>query len=532
MADNNRALLNFKHGLQVNLTANSPEIAPGTVYITRDERAMYVDLPPYMNGDQQVEAAKRIRIGDMQNFETITAMQQAINDDKSILHTSSLFFVEKDSSGNNINALFKWTGDKSKGHQGFVQLNEISDITANLNELTGKVSTLESDVSGLKTKVESLESAVGTLNGNENTSGSVAHSIKTVKEALEGQIALKADQSALSELSGTVASNKSSIDTKIEGLESRIGTNEGNITAIQGTITTLTGSGDGSISKQISDAVAVETQARENKDTEHTNAISELAEDLSELAKDLSDEITARQGVAKDLADNYLKSSVIESNYLKQTDAASTYLSKNDAASTYLSKADAASTYATQSALSNEVTARQNVAKDLADNYLKKTVIESTYATKNELETAKTNISTTYATKEELNTAKSDLLGNADSVQGGNTISGLQKSISSINTEINGLDGRLDTIELFFESAEKGDKVIDTLAEIQTYIDEHAGDASDMLASINSKASQEELNSLSGTVSDNKTELEGKITDSLSEAKGYTDTALTWVQFN
>jgi hypothetical protein len=44
-------LLKFKHGLQANMKENSPVLAPGTVYITRDERAMYVDLPPHMNGD-------------------------------------------------------------------------------------------------------------------------------------------------------------------------------------------------------------------------------------------------------------------------------------------------------------------------------------------------------------------------------------------------------------------------------------------------------------------------------------------------
>jgi len=40
-------LLKFKHGLSSNMKEQSPAIVAGTVYITRDEHAMYVDLPPY-----------------------------------------------------------------------------------------------------------------------------------------------------------------------------------------------------------------------------------------------------------------------------------------------------------------------------------------------------------------------------------------------------------------------------------------------------------------------------------------------------
>ena len=65
-------LLKFKHGLQANLKQNSPAVVAGTVYITRDERAMYVDLPAYKHEDGTLEQAKRIRIGDLRNYEYLS----------------------------------------------------------------------------------------------------------------------------------------------------------------------------------------------------------------------------------------------------------------------------------------------------------------------------------------------------------------------------------------------------------------------------------------------------------------------------
>ena len=52
----------FKKGLLANLPAT---ISEGTFYITTDERAMYLD----------VDSTTRVRIGDFQEFATLTALQ-------------------------------------------------------------------------------------------------------------------------------------------------------------------------------------------------------------------------------------------------------------------------------------------------------------------------------------------------------------------------------------------------------------------------------------------------------------------------
>lgn len=138
-------LLNFKHGFQAKLKENSPTIVPGTVYVTRDERALYVDLPPYDHGDGNIEAAKRVRIGDMRTYEYLSQLQEDLKNDMSNLTMSALYYAQKDNPTDNkvINALLKWDGSA------FIQLNKTSDLTASLD-------TLENTVNGHTTLIESL----------------------------------------------------------------------------------------------------------------------------------------------------------------------------------------------------------------------------------------------------------------------------------------------------------------------------------------------------------------------------------------
>jgi hypothetical protein len=58
-------LLNFKFGEYSNLPKSK---AAGTVYITTDEQAMYVDLPK--KNEQGTEELTRLRIGDIRVFES------------------------------------------------------------------------------------------------------------------------------------------------------------------------------------------------------------------------------------------------------------------------------------------------------------------------------------------------------------------------------------------------------------------------------------------------------------------------------
>ena len=380
------ALLNFRHGLQANLTATSPAIVEGTVYITRDEHAMYVDLPEYKNGETVIEGAKRIRIGDMRTFNSIEAMKDAIENDMNTLTESALYFAKYQNEGDTqpINALLKWTGADG----GFVQLNTTSELSINLSNLQTSVSELTETVNGHTTTIEGIvgeSGSIETINGNidsitdrldvlegdDETEGSVAYSVKAAVDSLNQAINGKVDTSTFNGLNNTVNTKFEEVNTKFGEVNTSIGN--------------------------------VSTELGSYK-TSNDAALKKTNDDLAQLGVDLAAEI------------------------------------------------------------------KRSTEKD-----------------------------------------------------------------NAVDTAIDGLDGRLDVVEVFFNSVDNSTEIVDTLKEIQTFINTDETTASAMLADIQQNkddisdikenyATTEALNSA-------VTSLEGKITKTEEDCNKYTDDKLTWSQF-
>ena len=373
------ALLNFRHGLQANLTANSPAIVEGTVYITRDEHAMYVDLPEYKNGETVIEGAKRIRIGDMRTFNSIQAMKNAIENDMNTLTESALYFAKYQNEGDTqpINALLKWTGTDG----GFVQLNTTSELSTNLSNLQTSVSELTETVNGHTTAIEGIvgeNGSIETINGNidsitdrldvlegdDETEGSVAYSVKAAVDSLNQAIDGKVDTSTFNGLNNTVNTKFEEVNTSIGNVSTELGSYK----------------------------------------TSNDAALKKTNDDLTQLGKDLAAEI------------------------------------------------------------------QRSTEKD-----------------------------------------------------------------NAVDTAIDGLDGRLDVVEVFFNSVDNSTEIVDTLKEIQTFINTDETTASAMLADIQQnkddisdiKENYATTEALNGAV----TSLEGKITKAEENCNKYTDDKLTWSQF-
>lgn len=85
--------VSFNKGLLANLPT---DITAGSLYITTDERALYLD----------VDSATRIRIGDFQEFPTLSALTANSNPS-----STALYYVTE------LNCLAKWDGEK------YVQIN-------------------------------------------------------------------------------------------------------------------------------------------------------------------------------------------------------------------------------------------------------------------------------------------------------------------------------------------------------------------------------------------------------------------------
>lgn len=107
MAEN---LLNFKFGQWTDLPEQK---TAGTVYVTTDEQAMYIDLPESKDPNA---ALKRLRIGD------IIVKESAATAEPPFAEGAFYYFVAD-------NALLRWDGND------WVQINSVSDVEADIKKV-------------------------------------------------------------------------------------------------------------------------------------------------------------------------------------------------------------------------------------------------------------------------------------------------------------------------------------------------------------------------------------------------------------
>lgn len=136
----------FKKGLLANLPSTYTE---GTIYVTTDERAMYLD----------VDNSTRIRLGDFQEFANLSALQSNTNPS-----TTALYYIT------DLNVLAKWNGSA------YVQIN--LDTGATSVEVVGSgnaVTDASYDAASRKltltmgatyTTADDVDSAITTAVGN------------------------------------------------------------------------------------------------------------------------------------------------------------------------------------------------------------------------------------------------------------------------------------------------------------------------------------------------------------------------------
>ena len=118
------AMLNFKMGLRNNLydTAKAP-ITAGTVYVTTDERAMYIDI----------DESTRIRLGDFRIYTNFNALK----DDKANWSTSALVFCEEE------NALARFNGTE------WALINDTAALVKDITDLKTAVNAINNSETGI-----------------------------------------------------------------------------------------------------------------------------------------------------------------------------------------------------------------------------------------------------------------------------------------------------------------------------------------------------------------------------------------------
>lgn len=251
-------MLQFKMGQFAGLANQG--IAPGTVYVTTDEKALYVDIPA--NGEQ---AAKRIRMGDVIQVQDVAELTSFAPD----YSTTALYYVI------DKNALMKYTGDGTT--HSWKQINSVSDVTTNLNNLTQRVTTAEGKITGLETTLGANDvagsTAFGRIKDLEDKMGTAEDEIDALQTLTDEQ------KTAIENLQEAVGDGAEGLASKVTGLEGRMDTVEGGITAINGKIGTVESGKTvvGLIGEAVTTA-AGDATAKANKALEDAQAYADQAE--------------------------------------------------------------------------------------------------------------------------------------------------------------------------------------------------------------------------------------------------------------
>lgn len=304
----------FKKGLLANLPA---AITEGAFYITTDERALYLD----------VDATTRVRIGDFQEFATLTALQANANPS-----TTALYYVT------DLNCLAKWDGTK------YVQIN--LDTGATSVEVTGTGNALDG---------VTYDPATRKLTFTKTTAFTTADDV-------DAQIAAKVGELKIGE--ETFATVKAYVDKKTDGIatDAALETLTGRVTAAETKVDTLIGDDANKSARTIANEELAKQLIPENA-KESLDTLAELAawiqshpDDVTAINKAISD-LTALVGTLPEGAES---ATVVA--YIKEAiDAAIAALSIGD----YAKAADLTAAVARIAALETDTHTHAN--KDVLD---------------------------------------------------------------------------------------------------------------------------------------------------------------------
>ena len=109
---------------------------------------------------------------------------------------------------------------------------------------------MAANLDALESRINTVETKINILNGDSTTVDSVNYKIAAAVTELNTAINTKANQSDLNVLSGTVAENKSNIETRVGTVEANVSNNAKDIEALEGLV------GTESVATQISTAAA------------------------------------------------------------------------------------------------------------------------------------------------------------------------------------------------------------------------------------------------------------------------------------
>lgn len=189
------ANLNFKYGSSwANLKDQA--ISNGTIYVTTDEKAMYVDL----NG-------ARHRLGQIIDFQTWDDFNAKTTTPP---QSPDAYYYIIDQ-----NALLRYDSVNGKWNQ----INTTSEVEADISSLQGAINTLTTTVNTNTSDISKLKSADETLQKNIDTEAAARAAKDTELEE-----AIKAEQARAETAEAANASSISNLNTKVINIENNYAT--------------------------------------------------------------------------------------------------------------------------------------------------------------------------------------------------------------------------------------------------------------------------------------------------------------------
>ena len=236
------AKVEFKRGLYSQLPVTPTD---GTIYVTTDEGAIYLG-----NGNSL------LRLGDFVTVANVASLPVAGH-----ISEKAIYYAQAE------NILARWNATTNQWIQlnksGFTEIsdpgsqagNVITGITRTVNPNTGAYTlTITRDsvatsgaVDDLSGRVTDLETDMTVLKGNDQTSGSVAKTVKDAIDALKGNVS--SDYDTLEEIEAKIIAAQSAADdaqddaddnaAAIDSLEDRVIANENAIAILNGDESTV-----------------------------------------------------------------------------------------------------------------------------------------------------------------------------------------------------------------------------------------------------------------------------------------------------
>jgi predicted nucleic acid-binding Zn-ribbon protein len=289
-------MLQFKMGTYAGLKALDAPTSAGTVYVTTDEQAMYVDIP-------KGEGFARVRMGDVIQVKDVAELQSFAPD----YNTNALYYVI------DKNALMKYTGDGST--HSWKQINSVEAVDTLIKEVGEKVDELEIVINANTTAIGTAakDGKPGTgLIGRAETLEAADEAIKDrldvvepKVETLEDKVGSKAEgDTSEATLFERVAANKAAAEaaqskadtneTNIANLTKTVNTNVTDIAGLKQADTAMTGRVDGIEDRVEANETAIGSKVADDKstkslyarvyDNEVAAAAAQTTADANELA--------------------------------------------------------------------------------------------------------------------------------------------------------------------------------------------------------------------------------------------------------